>query len=158
MTMRSVLVMLVIVLCAACGRDAAMAPMAPSPTAPTLASSYQGTWTGETSQSERFGFVVTGNFVSRLEFSVRYADVSCSGGLGASQTLGSLGPISNAEFSATYTSPQGDLTWSMKGSFVSATTAIGTLHVTIMHNTPTGPVSGCSAPTIDVTWAAQKGS
>jgi hypothetical protein len=124
--------------------------------APTVVAAYQGSWRGETSQSGRFGFVVSGDYVSQLEFDVSYGDTSCKGGLNASQSLG-LVPISNAEFSATYTNPRGEFTWSMAGRFESAAVATGTLHVTITRSTPASPASGCQAPNIQVTWAAQKG-
>jgi hypothetical protein len=148
------LVMLVVALfCAACGSDASISPVAPSsPVASTLVSMYQGTWTGQTSQSERFGFVVTGNQVARLDFNVSYTGISCMGAL-STGTTGPLASISNAEFSAVYTNPSGDMTWSIAGTFVSATMAAGTLQVTITRN-PTGPV--CS-PSVQVTWTAQKG-
>jgi hypothetical protein len=146
------LVTTVVALCAACGGDAAISPMAP-----TVVGVYQGSWRGETSQSGRFGFVVSGDYVSQLEFDVSYGDTSCQGGLNASQSLGPLVPISNAEFSASYANPRGDFTCSMAGRFESAVIAAGTLHVTITRSTPASPASGCQTPNIQVTWAAQKG-
>jgi hypothetical protein len=143
--------MVIIAFCAACDDDAATPPVAP-----TLVGAYQGTWTGQTSQSERFGFVVTGNQVTRVDFNVSYSDISCQGGL-STGTLGSLASISNAEFSATYTNPSGDVTWSVAGAFVSATMATGILKVAATHVVPTGPVPACSA-SVQVTWAAQKGA
>ena len=150
MTMRfGLLVMLVIALCAACGGDVTTPPVAPT----TSVGVYHGTWTGQTSQSERFGFVVTDTQVTRLDFNVSYTGISCLGAL-STGTTGPLASISNAEFSAVYTSPSGDMTWSIAGTFVSATMATGTLQVTITHN-PTGPV--CS-PSVHVMWTAQRGS
>ena len=149
------LVMVVIALCAACGGDIATLPAAPTSPAspPASAAVYQGVWTGQTHQSERFGFVVTANQVTRLDFNVSYTDASCIGGL-SSGALGPLASISNAEFSGTYTSPSGDLTWSIAGLFVSATSATGTLQVTATHVNHTGPAS--CLPSVRVTWTAQK--
>ena len=152
MQRRCGLVTAVVALCAACGGDAPISPIAP-----TVVGAYQGSWRGETSQSGRFGFVVSGDYVSQLEFDVSYGETSCQGGLNASQSLGPLVPISNAEFSASYASPRGDFAWSMAGRFESATMAIGTFGVTIMRATPADPAPGCQAPKIQVTWAAQKG-
>jgi hypothetical protein len=45
----------------------------------------------------------------------------------------------------------------MAGRFESAAMATGTFHVTITRSTPASPASGCQAPNIQVTWAAQKG-
>ena len=145
------LVMLVIAFCAACGGDAGTSP---SPLAPTLVGAYQGTWTGQTSQSERFGFVVTGNEVTRVEFNVSHSNMSCVGALSAG-TVGPFASISNAEFSGANTKPSGDLTWSVVGTFVSERKATGTLQVIDAHVTPSGPP--CSA-SVQVTWTAQKSS
>ena len=148
------LVISVIALCSACGGVTATSPMTPtSPSTPTLVGAYQGTWTGQTSQSQRFGFVVDGNQVTRLDFNVSHTGVSCLGAL-STGTDGPLASISNGEFSRVYTNPSGDMTWSIAGAFVSETKATGTLQVTITHN-PTGPV--CS-PSVQVAWTAQKGS
>jgi hypothetical protein len=155
-TMRfGLLFILVIALCAACGGDTATSRMAPtSPMASTLiVNAYEGTWTGQTSQSERFGFIVAGNQVTRLDFNVSYTGISCLGAMGAG-TDALLALISNAEFSGAHANPSRDMTWSVAGTFVSETKATGTLQVTITHN-PTGPV--CS-PNVQVTWTAQKGS
>ena len=138
-------------LCVGCGGDAATSPM---PMAPTSVGAYQGTWTGQTSQSERFGFVVTGSQVTRLEFNVSYSDISCLGALSFG-TTGLFASISNAEFSAASSSPSGDLTWSIAGTFNSATTATGTLQATITRVNPS--VSACST-SVNVGWTAQKGS
>jgi hypothetical protein len=145
-------VMVTIALCAACDDDAVTPPLEPA-----LAGAYQGTWTGQTSQFERFGFVVTGNQVTRADFNVSYSDTSCSGGL-STGTIGPLASISNTEFAATYLNPSGVLTWSVAGTFASATIATGTLQVaTTPHVTPTGPVSACSV-NARLTWTAQKGA
>lgn len=152
-TLRSgLLVWLVLGVSTACGGNAAR-----SPVAPTVFGVYQGMWTGQTNQSERFGFVVAGNQVTRLDFNVSYTGISCSGGFGTG-TIGPLASISNAEFSAAYTSPSGDLTWSIVGTFVSPTVATGTLQVTITRANSTDPASGCSPPSVQMTWTAQKGS
>jgi hypothetical protein len=66
----------VVFACTACGDDRRTAA---SPISPTSVNVFEGTWTGTTSQSERFAFVVTGNFLSRLEFSGSYTDGSCVG-------------------------------------------------------------------------------
>src|SRR4051812_33102716 len=98
MTRRWALLLSAMGLCAGCGDGSSSSVVARLPTAPTTplaVGDYQGTWTGMTNQSERFSFTVSGNFVSHLEFSVNYHDVSCNGGLGAGQGLGSSVPISN---------------------------------------------------------------
>jgi hypothetical protein len=147
----------VIGLCAACGSDTATSPLAPTPlVTPTAVGAYQGTWTGQTSQSGPFGFVVTGEQVTRLDFNVSFANISCLGGL-SSGLLGPVAAISNAEFSRAYTNPSGDLTWSVEGTFVSATMATGIFQVTTRHTFPADPMSACS-PSVQVTWVARKGA
>jgi hypothetical protein len=144
----------VIGFCAACGSETS--PLVPtSRMTPTVVSTYQGTWTGQTSQSGPFGFVVTGDQVTRLDFNVSYTNTSCPGAL-SSGFLGPLATISNTEFSGASTNPSGDLTWSVEGTFVSATMATGVFHVTTRHAFPADPMSACSQ-SVQVTWAARKG-
>jgi hypothetical protein len=143
----------VVFACISCGDDRRPAP---SPLSPTSVNVFEGTWTGTTSQSERFAFVVTGNFLSRLEFSGSYTDGSCVGGFSAIQTFGPSVVISDSQFSASSTNPLGTVSWSVSGRFVSPTTASGTLQVTATPATPPSVPSNCPGRNIQVTWTAQK--
>jgi hypothetical protein len=123
--------------------------------APTSIGTFEGTWTGTTSQSERFGFVVTGNFLTRLEFSGSYADGACVGGFSAIQTFSSIVPISDSQFSAASANPPGTA-WSVSGRFVSPISASGTLQVSINRTSPPVSTANCGVQNIQVTWTAQK--
>src|SRR5436190_8070978 len=124
------LVISVIALGAACESGTATSPLTPTAAmTPSSVGAYQGTWTGRTNQSGSFGFVVTGDQVTRVDFNVSYAVTPCLGGLSSGVT-GPVASISNASFSGAYTNPSGDLSWSVSGIFVSATMATGTFLVT----------------------------
>jgi hypothetical protein len=125
------------------------------PTGPTSAvGAYHGTWTGQTSHGDRFAFVVDRDRVARIEFNVSYTDGSCTGGLSAG-TFGPVGTvITGGIFSATHSTAAGDVSWSIAGTFISTTTASGTLDVTITRRNP--PAAPCSPPPIHVTWTAQR--
>jgi hypothetical protein len=145
----------VVFACTACGDDRRTAA---SPLSPTSVNVFEGTWTGTTSQSERFTFVVSGNFLSRLEFSASYTDGSCVGGFNAFQNLAPLVAISDSQFSTSSMNLPGTISWSVSGRFTSPTTASGTLQVTVTRDPPPGLPAICTGQNIQVSWTAQKAS
>jgi hypothetical protein len=141
----------VVTLCVACGQEKPASLIAP-----TSGGTFEGIWIGITSQTEPFGFVVTGNFLTRLEFSASYQDGPCTGGVSAFQNFGPVVPISNSQFSASFTSPPGTNAWLVSGRFDSPISASGTLQVNINRAPPPGSVANCGVHNVQVTWTAQK--
>lgn len=136
-------------LAAACGCGTSGSPLSPSSN--TL---YVGSWTGQTSQSQRLAFTVTAGTVGQLEFSVNYATATCNGGMSYGST-GPLATVGGSAFAVTGTiagPPDGPaFNFSISGRFSSPTAAEGTLQVA------RGPsaISSCAVDTT-VTWTASR--
>jgi hypothetical protein len=122
---------------------------------------YDGTWTGQTSQSQPITFTVGGNQIVQVGFSYTTLGPACSGQggfAGGGASLFATPVISNSTFSLMFVNVHSDaLTWSMTGAFSTLTHAQGTLQVTFTPPTPpAGIIQRCGA--VQATWTAQRGS
>lgn len=82
--------------------------------------SYDGTWTGENGQKREFSFIVTGNVITKLVYKLKFG--------GCTLETTTTGQISIRDNSFT-SSSNGEVTSTIKGTFISPTTAEGTLEV-----------------------------
>jgi hypothetical protein len=124
-----------------------------NPNAPTttVQATYEGAWSGQTAQTQKINFRVSGNLVNSVSFDyVSSAPCNLAGGFAAG-TNTAVSAISNGVFSINFVTGGGPTTsWTLVGSFSSATTAGGTLTVNL-----TSPGTNCSG-VVQTTWTATK--
>jgi hypothetical protein len=132
----------------ACGSSPSTptAPEAPAPTpTPTPTPiSYDGTWSGRTSQDHGISFTVTDDGVSSLTLMYEVSGRGCSVQSFPFYSFGTPFPIVDGAFDLSRSGGGTDLT--MHGAFSSPTEASGTL--TIKESTM------CGTLTLEATWSA----
>jgi hypothetical protein len=102
--------------------------------APHIQASYDGSWSGATSQNKPFSFTIAGNALTRIE--TQFVVPGCT----VTQTLTGAIPITGNTFSVTAGGT------AIQGTFGSLSSAFGTVHYTSSN-------PACSG-TVNATWSA----
>ena len=111
------------------------------------AQSFNGSWSGTTSQGRAFSFVVQNNTITSL--TVSFASVGACSTFSSTTTFTPGIPIAASAFSRTYSGGVG-ISLTVSGTFSSGTSASGTASITTSSNLP----GGCGTGSRTVTWTA----
>ena len=114
---------------------------------PAPGGSYDGSWTGTTSQGRTFNFTVSGSRVTSITYG--YSVGGCSGT--STTTFNTGGTITNGSFNETTTIAAAS-TATFSGSFNSGASASGTMRISFTYIPFAQPCSGSAT----LTWTATK--
>ena len=123
---------------------------------PTTTPVSVGTWVGVTDQSKRVDFVVAGDRITNVNFSVLFPSDSCGGSLSAGAGGPLLGSIVDGRLLVNWASVSG-LQWLFEGTLSTASTAVGTLRVNYSRPATVPQVPPCAA-SLSVSWTAGRAS
>ncbi len=114
---------------------------------------YDGSWSGTTSQGKAVSFEVSSNAIPQLAIAGDISAVGCSGSFEQTTQFGFPEPITGSTFSITRnTSAGGAISFTFSGSFSSPTSASGSL---TFHNNPIPGVPICVGSG-SATWTATR--
>lgn len=109
-----------------------------------------------TDQTKRVDFIVAGDRITQVDFSVNFPNDSCSGTLSAGVGGPLLGAIVDGRFHLEWASVTG-LQFLFEGTFPTASTSAGVLRVNYSQPGPVPQVPICTG-SVSVFWTAERAS